>query len=110
MLLPTLLAAVFLAFPLASAHSSHSRRSGPSSFPHIARDESSLVVAAANSSVAVSTQATVSTASTGLAFSPPFYPSPNTTATGAWATAVTKAQAYLKNWTIEQKLNITFGF
>jgi len=98
MLLPTLLALLLPALPLASA-TSHARRS----FPHVARD-ASLVVAAATNETGVASSAS------SLPFSPAVYPSPNTTATGSWVNAVTKAKALIKDWTVEQKLNVTFGF
>ncbi|KAL7414251.1 glycosyl hydrolase family 3 N terminal domain-containing protein [Mrakia frigida] len=43
------------------------------------------------------------------AFSPPFYPAPDTRGEGAWKAATAKARARISTWTLEQKVNITTG-
>ncbi|KAJ4385745.1 hypothetical protein N0V93_010175 [Gnomoniopsis smithogilvyi] len=41
--------------------------------------------------------------------SPPSYPSPNATGTGAWADAYAKARAFVSQLTLDEKVNLTGG-
>ena len=45
----------------------------------------------------------------GRAKSPPYYPSPWGAGTGDWATAYTKAQAFVSQLTLLEKVNLTTG-
>ncbi|EFX04489.1 beta-glucosidase [Grosmannia clavigera kw1407] len=41
--------------------------------------------------------------------SPPVYPTPNTSGTGSWALAYSKAKAFVAKLTLEEKVNLTAG-
>lgn len=41
--------------------------------------------------------------------SPSFYPSPKTLGLGSWTESVKKARTYLKDWTLEEKVNLVTG-
>lgn len=42
--------------------------------------------------------------------SPPFYPSPNASGTGAWAAAYSKAAALVGQMTVDEKVRLTMLF
>lgn len=50
-----------------------------------------------------------SNATSTLAYSPPFYPSPWITGTGEWSDAYAKAKDFVSQLTLLEKVNLTTG-